>query len=176
MKEQITPVVEVVVKEKAKTFVLLDPAKTNVTWVAVTVPLEDERLLPIDTVTPELESEAVTAVVVKETDPATVTAVFVSETLTGFPTAFVIVDAVVDGVTVPATVTVLSTVTFVLVRATFTVLSTVTFVDERETATVPSTVTFVVVNVTLTGFPAAFVIVEAVEDRESVPTVMLIRR
>src|SRR3990167_5527327 len=116
----------------------------------------------------------VDAVVESDTVPATVTAVEVRETLTGLATAFVIVEAVVEGVTVPVIVTVLSTVTFVELRDAVMVLSTVTFVDASET--LPATVTAVLVKETLTGFPTALVIVEAVEDKLTVPTVILTQR
>jgi len=103
----------------------------------------------------------------------TVTTVDVKATFTGFPTAFVIVEAVVDGVTVPETVTVPR-----VADATFTFtpdeLSIVTLLDVSDT--LPATVTSVLVKATLTGFPTAFVMTDAVDESEIVPTVMLTKR
>src|SRR3990167_9753243 len=59
-------------------------------------------------------------------------------------------------------------------RETLGVLSIVTFVEVRET--LPATVTAVFVRETFTGFPTALLIVEAVPDRVTVPTVMLTKR
>lgn len=77
--------------------VLFEPAKTRVTWVAVTVPLDWLKDL-FKIIMVETLFVTVPAVL------ATVTTVDVRETLTGFPTAFVIVDAVEERLTVPTVI------------------------------------------------------------------------
>lgn len=182
----ITSEAEVVVKDMAYTFILFVGVRLILAFVAEILPVEPVSVLPTMAI---VETEFVTVPAVFET----VTAVDVRETFTGFATAFVIVEAVVDGVTVPVIVTVpnVAVATFTLrMPAPF---ATVTTVLERATVTVPkvavatftlpvivtvpsvavATLTF---PVTFTGFAAALVMVEAVVLGVTVPVMVTVPR
>ena len=123
---QISSVAEVVVRDMAYTFIRLVGVKVITPFVAVSEPVEPVRVLPTMAMV-ETEFVTVPAVEDKETVPEivtvprvavaiftlkpatallTVTSVEVRATLTGLPTALVMVEAVVEGVTVPVIVTV----------------------------------------------------------------------
>ena len=117
------------------------------------------------------------------------TAVLISETFTGLPAALVIVEAVVDGVTVPVIVTVPRVAVAIFTLNPAATFCTVTMVLESDVVTVPKvavailtlnpatallTVTSVDVRATLTGFATAFVIVEAVVEGVTVPLMVTV--